>query len=432
MRRLTAISLASAMALTVCLGGCNVSNTNGAAGSMVSKPETSVRPSHAPDGAMVQEPYQTAIPALTSFAAWQRSNAWYHFEMANASEGYRWGYMNGRFAMQRTSNEGGAWSTISLPVTFTTADGTTGSGWSENPNVQIVGPDSIFVYGIQGQTLVACRSADAGQHWIVSKSNLGRTGYQLVSVSQPSRSDAWLWLTRGTGNQGETRFLHLISRSNQATVASMRTGVIDNGKGGVIDGAWTFNNDKQGWMAAISPTGQLYLCQTNDGGSTWTSRLLHAPKPLGALPAVRVYAPVRLGSEGTFVAVFQANRQGAADNRVVVFRSRDGGKTFAGQLVDRLDQAQANVEGAPAVFINPDNGFAVSRDRLLRTTDSGDSWRWEHSNSLETALQKYPCVLGIDFLTEGIGYMLLGSRDHTQSVLFRTDDTGGWVPADHG
>lgn len=428
MTKLRMASLLMAVVLSTSLAGCGNAHTGISTGTIVSKSETSLRPSHAPTGAaMSQKTSDPTIPAPVSLSQLERSNAWYNVEMPDGTQGYRWGYLNGQFAMQRTVNHGDAWHALTLPVTFDLANA--GNGSIESPNVQIVGNDEIWLYAIEGKTLVICKSTNAGDDWSVKKTALVQSGYRLVSVSQPSHVDAWVWLAHGSASQGKTSMFHVQSGASGIIVKPLLTGAIDSGANGAVEGAWTFSNGKQGVALSIDRSGVLHVSKTDDGAATWTSSVLRAPRPLGALPATNVYQPMVLGPEGTFVAVFRAAGSGQNGKRVVVFRSRDGGQTFAGELVDRLDQAQANYLGSPATFINPDYGYTISHGSLMRTTDSGDSWRTTHSPSLESYLHQYPCVLQMDFVSETMGYMLLGTKDHTRSILLRTDDRRyQWIP----
>ncbi|TDY51040.1 hypothetical protein C7445_10131 [Alicyclobacillus sacchari] len=414
MYRSRLLSLAAAGAVALMAVGCGA-NT----GAIVSKSQTSLRPSH-DTAAVLQKPDSPGIPAPVSLAALQHNNVWYNIDLPDGDTGYRWGYMHGVFQMERTEDRGVSWRGVNLPVRFRLGGDSAYRG-VENPQLAVVDLDTLYLYGVSGRSFVRAGTSDGGAHWSTYRTDLGADGFRVASVSQPAKSQAWVLLAgTGAANSGVTRLYHVTNGG--ATAAEVKVGPLPSGSGLPMNAqaVVAFTNLRSGWLLATDPRGELSLYRTEDGGGHWSVRTLNPPKQILGARAIRVFQPQLLEHEGTFAAMFATGSGKSSKPHVVIFRSRDGGKTVAGELTDQLDGAQANYEGQPAVFTTPDYGYAVHGGRLLRTTDSGDSWLAVHSPSLELWLQRYPCVLAMDFVSYTQGYMLLADRAQKHTVLLQT------------
>lgn len=414
MYRSRLLSVAAAGAVALMVVGCGA-NT----GAMISKSQTSLRPSH-DTAAVLQKPDPAGIPAAVSLTALQRNNVWYNIDLPDGDTGYRWGYMHGVFQIQRTDDRGATWRGVNVPVRFDLSTESVYRG-VENPQLAVVNLDTLYLYGVSGHSFVRAGTSDGGAHWSVYRTDLGADGFRVTSVSQPAKSQGWVLLAgTGAANSGVTLLYHVTNGG--ATVAQVKVGHLPSASGLPMNAqaVVAFTNLRSGWLLTTTSSGELSLYRTDDGGRHWSVRTLKPPKQILGAKAVKVYQPQLLENEGTFAAVFTTGTGKSSKQHVVIFRSRDGGKTFAGELTDQLDGAKANYEGQPAVFATPDYGYAVNDGRLLRTTDSGDSWLTVHSPSLELWLQRYPCVLAMNFVSYTQGYMLLADATQKHTVLLQT------------
>lgn len=419
MKRECMVPLAIALTITIGITGCGQKT-----GTFVSDSQTSMLPSHDPTpGLIYSKPARVGIPAPVTFAELQKSNAWYNIDMPEADVGYRWGYMNGHFAMQRTETNAKQWYTLSLPTVLSRTNLAAGNGEMENPNVQIVGASKIYIYAIQpsGEWLI-CRSDDSGGHWQTHQTQVQNgQGLHLASVSQIGDKDTWVLMRQSNATY---RLFHVQKHGASVVEQQVQMGA---GHAGLPPDSSTaavaFTNAKTGWLVATTKAGQLVFYTTVDAGNRWTSRrTIHTPSAISGWRATRVFQPTILENEGVFTAIYTKQDKGRTLDKTVVFRSTDAGAHVIGGVVDKLDDAMANYSGSPTYYTNPDYGYSMNDGRLVRSTDSGASWRTIHSPTLERQLRRYPCVLDIDYVSDPVGYILLGSLDHKQTILLQTTD----------
>lgn len=422
MKRVGMVSVAIAIISTLGMVGCGAKT-----GTMVSDSQTSTLQSHDPTlGFIYGKPARNGIPAAVRLADLQKSNTWYNLDMVDAEIGYRFGYMNGQFAIQRTDDGANRWSSLKMPMIFKRTSLAMGSGEIENPNVQIVNADTIYLYAMMPTgELLMYHSTDAGGHWSMHRTGIrnGRDA-RLCSVSQPGNLDAWVLLQAGTSAGSDYRLLHIQKGGTVAYEQQVHLGANHLGLPASKSAAVAFTNATTGWIVDVTKQGQLRLYSTVDAGNRWTSRVLRSPAALIRWQATRVFQPTILESEGVFTVVYTKVVNGHKHDKTVVFRSRDAGAHFTGEVVDKLDDAMASYSGNPTYFMSPDYGYSINDGRLVRTTDTGTSWLTVHSPTLEMQLRNYPSVLAIDYASDPVGFMLLGSRDHRQSILLHTRDEG--------
>ncbi|MFD1676890.1 hypothetical protein [Alicyclobacillus fodiniaquatilis] len=415
-------SFATGMALAIFMGATGCGTANNQTGALVSKSMTSSKKTST-SGWMLHKPEHPGIPATVRLNSLERSNSWYTIDMASNEIGYRWGFLNGHFAMERTEDGGQNWNSVALPMTLTLAQMTPGNGQLINPNVQILDETTVYMFAVSGHQLIALHSADGGSHFSTKRLPLATNGLRIESVNLLGDTDGWI-LLRGSGQDAATHLLyHLTNAATKATSQHVTAGATDAGLPASAQAVVRFTNPKDGWLLATATDGKLRLYATADGGATWRMRNLAAPSELDGYKAARVYTPVILEQEGTFVVRY--TRTGAQSPvKTVVFRSRDRGVHFTGQIVNELNDAMADYTGQPVFFATPDYGWSISDARLVMTRDSGTSWKTIHAPGLETTLHSYPRVLALDFVSDLSGFVLLQSQDYRKTQLLHTDDEG--------
>lgn len=413
----------TALVFTV-LTGCGTGESNSSVtGSFVAKSQTSSLP---PDQAMsgaLYKPVHNGIPAPVRLNQLQRSNTYYNLMMADTQNGYRSGFIAGHFVMQATKDRGTSWYPIALPTSWNESLIAKGNGQAENPTVRVVDDKTFYVFTVLSNELVVWRATDSGRHFKVEHFPLTKA-YQMESVSTLGDQDSYI-LLRGIGKNLDTHeLLHVTAQGTKIQPMHLVKGATDAGLPATAKGVATFGSEKDGTVAATTTDGRLHVYQTRDGGKTWLTRSLTPPKGLNGWMAVRVYQPVQLGPEKTFVARYVGTKGGRAAIKTVVYQTRDNGYTFSSVVADRLTDAAADYLGNPVQFINPDYGFTISDGRLLMTTDSGNSWKTQHTPVLERRLHQYPRVLDIDFISANTAFVVLQSSDYRQTLVLRSNDGG--------
>ncbi|SIT06930.1 beta propeller repeat protein [Alicyclobacillus vulcanalis] len=389
-------------------------------GAQLTKSQSALKP---PDqtAAMLDKPAYGRAPRAISLSELQHKNLWYHVRLVDGETGYRYGYVRGQFRMERTTDRGVTWKPISLPVSFRLSSQSSCDG-AENPQVAVVDLDTVAVYGVDGRRFFRLTTSDGGQKWQVASTDLPDSGYCVTSVSQPSRKDAWVVLSRpSSAGRPSAPMVYRIWDAG-VHVAPVR---VDEAQtiSGLVPGAKVqavMANLRDGDVYAILPNGQLVSYHTRDGGAHFEKRILAAPKGIAGAKATRIFAPRALEQEVTFPTIWTTTGAYGARQHIVVFRTRDGGDSYAGQICDVLLGARANAEGAPCAFVTPDYGYAIKDGRLMRTSDSGTTWLSVHSTTLEQWLESYPYVLDVDYISYTQGFVLAADAALTHTVLLAT------------
>ncbi|WAH38451.1 WD40/YVTN/BNR-like repeat-containing protein [Alicyclobacillus dauci] len=375
---------------------------------------------------VVDHPHYPIFPASTHLNVLEHTNTWYNFSIPDGENGYRWGYMNGRFTMERTNSGGRTWCPVVLPVSWSQGLMMEGNGQLENPNVQVVNGHTIRVFGVIGKRLEVLCSNDGGDEFTRKRIPLPVSSLRLESVSMPKAGTKSAWvLLRGTGKMASVHeLLHVQEEGGTCSLEHLVQGTQDAGLPVNAQGTVHFMNTHQGWVVATTSDGQLHVYMTSDEGDSWSHRIMEPPHGLTGWKAAKVYPPALCGKEATFVVRFVGLKQGRASVEPVVYRTRDGAGHFDGQVVSMLTDAVSNYTGNPVCFINPKVGYAVSGGHLMRTADAGSKWESVRSLQLENTLHQYPCVLGMDFISTEQGFILLQSHDHVHNILLRTVNQG--------
>ncbi|WAH39453.1 WD40/YVTN/BNR-like repeat-containing protein [Alicyclobacillus dauci] len=440
MRRRQRLASLLTASLIMGLAGCADNSTNltdnpdhaqGAAdsyGAFGGDTRTSLRDTHHDKaGLALQKPHQANIPATSAIGALQKSNTLYNLTMTGEDTGYRWGFVNGVFTMQRTMDGGAQWFPITLPTPWTLAQLSAGSGQLENPGVEVVDPESVYVFGLIGKNLLALHTSDGGHHWSTKSLSLDQSGMQIESVNMVGNQHGWILLRGGT----KPSFYRLENNATEFYPLKVQNGgTRTTGLPASAQAVVRFTNSNDGWLVATTSDGLLHFYMSHNGGDTWAGKTLPPPQGLKGWKAVRVFQPVILEKEGSFLVRYERITNGKAQMRIGTFRSIDGGAHFKSWFSDELDDATADYSGTPAHFINSDYGWTINDQRLMATWDGGFTWRTIHSSSLESILHAYPRVLSMDFMSDTFGWMLLQTGDYKRTALVKVTVNGTFTWAD--
>ncbi|GEO25415.1 hypothetical protein AAC03nite_12000 [Alicyclobacillus acidoterrestris] len=439
-------TLASLLTFTMIIGltGCSVTSNNDTGqpgtgrgkadslGTFTGDPRTSLKATPADTAGLVhQKPTDASLPATVSLAALQKSNTFYNMEMFDGNVGYRWGYLHGNFALERTENAGVNWYSIALPRTLPLAQLNKGTGAVENPTVQVTGENSIYVFAVTGSTLLNLHTNDAGHHWTQTSLPLPTSGLQLESVNLLGDQDGFI-LLRG---QGKASAIHQLYRLQNNATTAVALHVSGNGKDAGLPASAQavvhFTNPQDGWLVAVTTDGNVHLYDSHNGGNTWTASTFHTPPGLTGFKAVRVYEPSRLEQEGNFLVRYARPTNKGTQYHLVMFRSVNGGNKFTTRVEDPLFDAVSDYMGNPVSFLNQDYAFAINDQRLVASWDGGMTWRTIHSSSLETTLNAYPRVLATDFESDTLGYLLLQTANYQRTAFVKVtlNGTSSWANA---
>jgi photosystem II stability/assembly factor-like uncharacterized protein len=134
--------------------------------------------------------------------------------------------------------------------------------------------------------------------------------------------------------------------------------------------AVSFTNPDHG--LGLTPTA---LFETSDGGRTWASRVEDTD-------AKRTFWSLEFVDERTgFIVGAQRN---GTDNSLLILRTSDAGKSWQ----DTLIKVESTVTNAGLLlhaisFCNPQVGWAVGSNVIVRTTNGGQTWETQRSNNEE-------------------------------------------------
>ena len=199
--------------------------------------------------------------------------------------------------------------------------------------------------------------------------------FQLVAPGQgwALAGDRLLW----TGDNG--------AAWRDITPAAAGVTPAGTGSGGLLDAF--FISSRQGWLAARSPSGELRILRTLDGGLTWLPASLPGTAPDG-LPLVEDAFLEFIDARTGWAAVRQPS--GSLFSRGALYRTSDGGATWS-LLPLPL--------GEPVRFASAQRGWVAggaAGNQLFATEDGGASWQ---ELSLPAAADSGQAFYGLPVLT---------------------------------
>ncbi|MDX6576514.1 MAG: hypothetical protein QOE96_2467 [Blastocatellia bacterium] len=167
--------------------------------------------------------------------------------------------------------------------------------------------------------------------------------------------------------------------------------------------AVSFTNPDHGW--GLTPT---TLFETSDGGRTWASRVEDSDTK-------RTFFSLEFVNELTGFIV-GAQRSGN-DRALLILRTSDAGKTWQ----DTIIKVGSNTPNAGLLlhaisFCDPQVGWAVGSNVIVRTTNGGQTWETQRSNNEEV-------LFGVACLSPDRAWVV----GQNGLVLYTTDGGKTWA-----
>lgn len=135
-----------------------------------------------------------------------------------------------------------------------------------------------------------------------------------------------------------------------------------------------------GWFAASFEGGRFAVVHTTDAGQSWTRQLS------GELSGRHVYLQFFDSMHGVFALT------GAQS---LIFKTADGGRTWSSRPVMSPAASVLSVS-----FIDPNQGWLLSRSELYRTRDGGGSW-----SSLGAPVSALDHAYQVHFIDQSVGWL---------------------------
>jgi photosystem II stability/assembly factor-like uncharacterized protein len=141
-----------------------------------------------------------------------------------------------------------------------------------------------------------------------------------------------------------------------------------------------FVSPANGWFAATLDSGRYAVLHTSDAGASWTRQLS------GELSGRGVYMQFFDSGHGVFALT------GAQS---LIFRTADGGRTWSSRPV--MNSATSVLSMS---FIDPNQGWLLTRSELFRTRDGGGSW-----TNLGTPVSAADQAYQVHFSDNAVGWL---------------------------
>ncbi|MDO3412257.1 hypothetical protein QWJ34_21010 [Saccharibacillus sp. CPCC 101409] len=411
------------LALLIVIGGCSEESAKPETSS-----ETAVEPDKADDGGqtitLVEPEEGGGDNEHEKYVVQTRLTELHLFD---DTTGMAWGLTRSALRIYLTANNGKNWIALSpseqvefssLPaygegMFFTDAK----HGWI------------VRSAGASDETLVL-RTVDGGENWSIA--TLGRTDETPTSLYFSDRNHGWLLLTKTSANAGrEDKTLYRTIDGGESWRAVMRTvgGTQPAGSEyplpdlGYVSGM-VFQSASAGY-ATMLELGKPSLYRTSDAGRNWkkASNFFSAEDPIGSCDAYMSGKPqsYRAGGQGSWIPIGCKQRDTVKYNG---YFSQNGGAGWKFVSFDLPAQQSLNQTIAP-FFLDRMNGWQVRGNRLYRTFDGGTAWKTlPASDKLAEQMEKYPEVFRLQFVSQKVGWILIGKTEIRRSLLLQTLDGG--------
>lgn len=294
-------------------------------------------------------------------------------------------YVSGQLTINRTFSQ---WSMQSSPL-----------GSQVLGKVQFVSATEGWITAGNGQLL---HTLDAGSNWTIVDPSPSETDWIVSDAGSAmfwlNATHGWYISTLGIGfDNSAGAVLHYTVDGG----ANWTRKVIDNNVG-VIGLQIQFFDANNGWLITFNKDtsiGSSY--SSNDGGANWTL--------LGS------------SSDGDLMYFFDANTGWKItstnhDAPYTISHTTDGGANWTTQLTD-------NTSGGynAMFFIDPNHGWIVGDDKILKTGDGGAHWDPITNTGLPVGGNVFKCLF---FNNVNVGRIGAGGKDNRNSSILYTADGG--------
>ncbi|MEJ8306194.1 VPS10 domain-containing protein [Saccharibacillus sacchari] len=341
--------------------------------------------------------------------------------------GMAWGLTRSALRMYLTENNGKNWTPLSPSeqVTFSNVPQyekevfftDTKHGWI------------VRSAGIADETLVL-RTSDGGENWALA--TLGRTDELPAALYFSDNDRGWLLMSKTSSTAGrEDKTLYRTLDGGESWTAIMRTasGTQSSGSGnplpeiGYLSGMY-FESNGSGYATTLE-LGRPTLYRTKDAGRNWfksSSFFAGGENPIGSCDAYVSGKPQAYETAaGSWVPV------GCKQRDTVQYHgyfTQNNGVAWKHAAFNLPAQESLNLQIAP-VFIDPLRGWIPIGSQFYRTTDGGQNWKQlPKSDKLVENMEKYPEIFQVQFITDKVGWILIGKTELRRSLLLQTLDGG--------
>jgi photosystem II stability/assembly factor-like uncharacterized protein len=339
-------------------------------------------------------------------------------QVLNPNTGWAWGYPHGSFTLLKTINGGRNWSRISLPLQPPNYDSNNDQAGS---SVYFLDEPHGWIGWLDSPTssLRLLRTSNGGRDWQYVTSPVPPTVTTIKRIEFVTPDIGSILYLSSSGLSGAKKFLY---NSQDGGKSWHNSSVNLPYPGTIVD--IHFLSATDGWIALGNPaSSDILLFRTADGGKTWHNMAKSLPVPKGYehFNALSVSSPVFSDhTAGLLVVVFYAETQ----RYPVLYLTENGGDAWRPVVMKGFVNVSVNEMGSPAIFIDARDGWSFKDSTLYRTNDGGQTWRAIRSDSLRSFLNRYPNVRQLAFATREVGWILLVSKDGSQTRLLKSADAG--------
>lgn len=429
--RTSVAALVIAGVSTTALAGCGAAG-HAATGTTIPSQTTHARTSAPPTTTGLGSGSVSNAAGLTSAPA----DIFNQIIMLNATTGLVWGYVQGGFAIWKTTDGGQHWHRDVVAAAPPRSPANQVIPVVDFRSSQ-VGWIAWITPGTPDNALTVLHTQDGGRHWTKYGQKVPPVVGQVAQITFPTNRDGWIrtWSQAAAFYQ-DPSILQTTTGGQTWTLVSSATGYIPNNRAtpdALPDVTqplpMTFISPHDGWVAAGSvfatATPQATLYHTVTGGARW----LPAPLPMPSgyrHRGTRAYPPVFSGTDGSILIQFLGGTTAHA-HAVVTERSADGGKTWSVGTPLAVP-GQGNVV---ASFPTPNHGWVIGAQGapFAETTNAGQSWQTILiARPLKTAIAHHYAIQQLDMVTSKIGWIMLqrpvGENGATITKFFKTTNGG--------
>lgn len=344
----------------------------------------------------------------------------------DGTTGMAWGLTRSALRMYLTGNNGKNWTPLSPSEQI---------GFSSVPKYgkEVFFTDTAHGWivrsaGSSGETLVL-RTLDGGENWALS--TLGRTDELPTAFYFSDNRKGWLMTTQTTNAAGrEDKTLYRTLDGGESWIPVMRTASSSQPSGssdplpeiGYLSGM-RFESDGSGY-ATVLELGRPSVYRTTDGGRNWikSTSFFAGDNPIGMCDAYMNGKPQSYTNDsGSWVPVGCKQRDTVQYSG---YFTQNGGTGWKHVSFDLPSQEALNLHITP-VFIDRMNGWMTRNSLIYRTNDGGRNWKaLPKSKKLQENMDKYPEVFQIEFVSDKVGWILIGKTELRRSLLMQTLDGG--------
>lgn len=341
--------------------------------------------------------------------------------------GMAWGLTRSALRMYLTRNNGKNWTALSPSeqVAFSTVP-------EYGKDVFFTDPKHGWVVRSAGSTedTLVLRTIDGGENWALA--TLGRVDELPVSFYFVDDKRGWLLTSKTSatvGREDKTLYRTLDGGESWLTVMRTASGSQPSGSSnplpelGYVSGLH-FESDGSGY-ATMSELGRPSVYRTMDGGKNWNKSntfFTANDEKMGTCDAAVNGKPQSYAEQrGSWVPVGCKQRDTVQYSGY--FTANNG--TAWSRVAFKLPSQTALNPSVSPVFYDRKNGWMARGSQIYRTKDGGLNWNLlPESDKLAENMEKYPEIFQIQFISDQVGWILIGKTELRRSLLMQTLDGG--------